>query len=172
MRKKGIGIKLYMLIIFVMVFILGISSFSWISFQRLDQSQKISLQATVEYINIVDNARQAQVSFKKQVQEWKNILLRGNDSEKFNKYYSQFTQENDNVQTQLIQLKEDMAKQDMETSSVDALLDSHKVLYSKYKEVLKSYDKNNIESYKIVDGLVTGIDRKTTDDMDALVKQI
>lgn len=170
--NKGIGLKLYMLIAFVTIFILGISSFSWITFKNLYIKHNNNLQVTAEYINIVDEARQAQVDFKKQVQEWKNILLRGNDPDSFKKYYSQFSQENDNVHTQLLKLKDDMDKHGMDTSLVDTLLSSHKEIYDKYNEAIKSYDTNNVESYRIVDKLVNGIDRKTTDDMDALVKQI
>jgi methyl-accepting chemotaxis protein len=155
-----------------MIFIIWIGSFSWITFQSFDKSHRSSLETASEYILLVDEARQAQVSFKKQVQEWKDILLRGNDNEAFSKYYSQFNQEYDNVQIQLKQLKEDMANQNMDTSLVDNLICDHNQLFNKYKEALKSYDKNNIESYHIVDNNVKGIDRKTTDNMDSLVKQI
>ena len=170
--SKGIGIRLYLLIGFVIVFTLSIISFSWITFKNSNEKYKNRLQVTTEYINIVDEARQAQVDFKKQVQEWKDTLLRGHDIESFKQYYSQFSQENNNVQAQLLKLKEDMAKQGMDTSSVDTLLNTHKDLYNKYNKAIQSYDQNNIESYRIVDGLVNGIDRKPTDDMDALVKQI
>ena len=170
--NKGIGLKLYMLIAFVTIFILGISSFSWITFKDLNTKHNNNLQVSAEYINIVDEARQAQVDFKKQVQEWKDTLLRGNDPESFKKYYSQFAQENDNVEVQLLKLKKDMNEYGMETSSVDVLLSSHKDLYNKYNNAIKNYDTNNKESYQIVDSLVKGIDRKTTDDMDVLVKQI
>jgi methyl-accepting chemotaxis protein len=170
--NKGIGLKLYMLIAFVTIFILGISSFSWITFKKLDSKHNDNLKITAEYINIVDEARQAQVEFKKQVQEWKDTLLRGNDPESFKKYYSQFSKENDSVQAQLLKLKKDMNEYGMDTSSVDTLLSSHKDLYNKYNTAIKSYDTNNKDSYQIVDTLVKGIDRKATDDMDALVKQI
>lgn len=161
-----------MLVGVVTIFILGISSLSWITFKNLNIKHNNNLQVTTEYINIVDEARQAQVDFKKQVQEWKNILLRGNNPESFKKYYSQFAQENDNVQAQLLKLKKDMDKYRLDTSLVDTLLNNHKDLYDKYNNAIQSYDPNNIESYRIVDELVKGIDRKTTDDMDALVKQI
>ena len=170
--NKGIGTRLYLLIALVIVFTLSIISFSGITFKNSNEKYKDRLQVTAEYINLVDEARQAQVDFKKQVQEWKNTLLRGRDTESFKKYYSQFSQENNNVQAQLLKLKEDMTKHGMDTSSVDTLLNAHKDLYNKYNKAIQSYDQNNIESYRIVDGLVNGMDRKPTDDMDALVKQI
>lgn len=170
--SKRIGIRLYLLIGFVVVFTLSLVSFSWITFKNSNEKHNNRLQVTAEYINIVDEARQAQVDFKKQVQEWKNTLLRGRDTEAFKKYYDQFSQENNNVQTQLLKLKEDMAKRGMDTSSVDALTNTHKDLYNKYNKAIQSFDSNNMESYHLVDGLVNGMDRKPTDDMDALVKQI
>lgn len=170
--SKGIGVKLYMLIVFVIIFILSMSSFTWVQFKNFDEKSKESLQATIEYINLVDNARQTQVDFKIQVQEWKNTLLRGYDSEAFNKYYSEFSKKNDNIQVEILKLKEDMSRNGMDTSLADTLLQSHKDLYSKYSNAIKSYDKNNPENYRTVDKLVEGIDRKVNDDMDSLVKQI
>ncbi|WP_407308232.1 methyl-accepting chemotaxis protein [Desulfosporosinus sp. SB140] len=170
--SKGIGTKLYALIGFVLVFIIYVCGFSWFTFKSLNEKEIIRLQTTAGFINMVDEARQAQVDFKKQVQEWKDTLLRGNDPASFNTYYSQFQQENDNVDTQLKKLKGDMVKQGLDTTSVEALLITHKELYDKYNTALKSYDQSNPLSYHLVDGLVKGVDRKPTDDMDALVKQI
>lgn len=156
-----------------MAFILIIGSFSWVTFESFNEKHKNMLEVTANYINIVDEARQAQVDFKKQVQEWKDTLLRGyHDHTSFKKYYYQFSQEYVSVQSQLTKLKKDMNKQGMDTSSVDKLLNNHKELYDKYNKAIQSYDENNIESYHVVDQLVKGIDRKTTDDMDTLVKQI
>lgn len=170
--SKGIGAKLYMLIGFVIVFIIAISSFTWNSINKFDEKNKKRLENTVQYTTLVDNARQVQVKFKVQVQEWKNTLLRGNDIDAFNKYYGQFTKENENVNNQIQKVKEEMSKQGMDTSIADSLLDEHAALYTKYSEAIKSYDQKNIGSYQIVDKLVTGIDRKTTETMDDLVKSI
>ncbi|KMT21754.1 methyl-accepting chemotaxis protein [Clostridium cylindrosporum] len=170
--NKGIGVRLYALIGFVIVFIITISSFTWYKFKNFDEKSKIRLESTIKYINLVDHSRQAQVHFKIQVQEWKNILLRGNDPKSFDKYYSQFTEEYENVQSRISNIKINMSKSGMDTSLVDTLLSDHKYLYDKYTKAIQGYDKKNPQSYKIVDTMVKGMDRSPTQNMDKLVSYI
>lgn len=170
--SKGIGLRLFILVAFVLIYILGSSIFSFSQFQNLDKMNQDNSQKTIALTNMVNESRQAQVEFKKQVQNWKDTLIRGNDPDSFKNYFTQFQQENDTVQTLLKKLKQDMAKQGMSTTSVDSLLNTHKELFDKYNLAIQNYDTSNRESLHIVDGLVKGIDRKPTDDIDSLVNQI
>ena len=169
---KSIGRTLFLLIFFIIIFTIGIGSFSWISFQN--QNNKISgkLNTINNFITLTDDARIVQVDFKKQVQYWKDTLLRGNDPVSFNQSYNEFLNQDKAVEAGLAKLKENIVKQNMDTSLVDKIITSHKDLHDKYTQAIQSYDKNNIQSFKIVDGLVKGIDRAPTNDMDSLVKQI
>lgn len=171
-REVGIGTKLYSLIIFVIIFIVGMCTFSWYTVSKFNNSTKERLEESRSYTILVDEARDAQVEFKIQVQEWKNVLLRGNSKDNFDKYYNQFIQSNNNVQDKLLKLKESMKNNSLDTTSVDTLMLNHKELFDKYSIAIKSYDINNSESYKTVDGLVSGLDRQTTSDMDSLVESI
>lgn len=170
--NRNIGKTLFLLIFFVIIFTIVIGSFSWISFQN--QSNKVSskLSTISNFITLTDDTRIVQVNFKKQVQYWKDTLLRGNDPASFDKSYNEFLKQDEDVQNGLAKLKENMTKQNMDTSLVDKIINSHKELHNKYTQAIQNYDKNNIQSFKIVDGLVKGIDRSTTDDIDLLVKQI
>ena len=170
--NKGIGVKLYTLIGFMVVFILGISSFTWKEFKKFDESNTARLNSTIEYTKLVDETREAQVDFKMQVQEWKNTLLRGNNQEDFEKYFSNFTKTNNSLQSKLENLKAIMTKKNIGTDTLDDLIEEHKNLYNQYSEAIKSYDVKNPESYKIVDNLVKGIDRKPTEEMDKLVDEV
>lgn len=171
-NNKGIGIRLYMLVGITVLLTLGIGLFSWISLNNISKKYDNRLSNTVNFIYLVDDARKIQVDFKKQVQEWKNTLLRGNDPESFKKYYTEFSKGNENVQAELANLKEDLIKSNMDTSLIEKLIISHKELYDKYTKAIESYDPNNIGSYKVVDTLVKGIDRAPTDQIDLLVNQI
>jgi methyl-accepting chemotaxis protein len=123
-------------------------------------------------LEAVDTARTAQVAFKKQVQEWKDLLLRGFNREDYDRYLGNFGKQEAEVQKELNALKALMVRLDMRTESVDALLKGHAELGTKYREALKGYEADKADPHRPVDKAVRGIDRAPTDAMDLLVEQI
>ncbi len=82
----------------------------------------------------------AQVAFKTQVQDWKDMLIRGNDAASYEKYFSQFEKEEKQVQTNLQNAIDLMRKQGLTTTDTEILMDAHTQLGSQYRDALKSYD--------------------------------
>ncbi len=122
-------------------------------------------------IESVDTARLAQVTFKKQVQEWKNILLRGEDEEKLAKYIKGFSEEESNVRIQLEKLKQITSNPSLGTQ-IDAFLAGHQTMGEKYRQGLEAYKQAVSEKYKVGDKAVKGIDRQPTDDLDKIVETV
>jgi methyl-accepting chemotaxis protein len=120
----------------------------------------------------VDKARQAQVHFKEQVQEWKNILLRGHDPAQFEKYRQQFDAQGQQVTDDLHALKSVMTQVGSRTDGVDALLASHADLMKQYRMALSLFEQGNIETSAVVDKRVKGIDRKPTEQMNGIVELV
>lgn len=60
-REVGIGTKLYSLIIFVIIFIVGMCTFSWYTVSKFNNSTKERLEVSRSYTVLVDEARDAQV---------------------------------------------------------------------------------------------------------------
>lgn len=118
----------------------------------------------------VDTARSAQVAFKKQVQEWKNTLLRAHDPELRQKYWSQFEKEEKNVLKYLEELRYYFQKLNLEVAVVDRAIEEHIALGEKYREKVRFLKTGIFATTFMVDASVRGIDRSATDYIDQLVK--
>lgn len=122
-------------------------------------------------INDVDAARSAQVAFKKQVQEWKDILLRGEDPEKLEKYTKGFMEEETKVDEFLLKLKRSTTDGALK-NEIDKFLDVHKSMGEKYRGGIESYKNAGTDKYKAGDKAVKGIDRQPTKDLDKIVEDV
>lgn len=120
----------------------------------------------------VDTARVAQVHFKKQVQEWKNILLRGNDQNLYNQYLRGFENEERLVNESLRSLRELTDSLRLVVPQVNETIRLHEQLGRQYREALNAYKQHNLKSAVIVDKIVRGIDRGPTDRIDQIVDTI
>ena len=82
-----------------------------------------------------DRARVMQVVFKTQVQEWKNVLLRGADARQLAKYRDGFTKSEHEVASQAAELKA-VVKDAEALTILDSFIAAHKAMGSKYATAL------------------------------------
>jgi signal transduction histidine kinase/CheY-like chemotaxis protein len=128
-----------------------------------------SLSKTIAFAKNVDMARDAQVHFKRQVQEWKNVLIRGHNTVDYAKYWSLFESEETTTQTLLRELRQ---RDPSEAGSVDRMLTELLTLGQRYRTALASFDASDPTSYRAIDTQVLGMDRPPTDEMTALVTRL
>ena len=121
--------------------------------------------ALVETTRIASDVQEA---FKTQVQEWKNILLRGNDPVKYAKYLAAFEKEEMTVQARMAKLVELMRQLGLDAPKGEDAMRKHAALGAHYREALKKYDKANPNAGKEADLAVTGIDRPIADAFDSI----
>jgi methyl-accepting chemotaxis protein len=123
-------------------------------------------------IQAVDTARLAQVHFKKQVQEWKDILLRGNEPALFEKHMRAFEEEEKRVSDYLQTLAKLTAEANLKVPEIDESIRVHEQLGRRYREALETYKRSDLRSAVVVDRMVRGIDREPTDRIDAILDVI
>ena len=112
------------------------------------------------------------ISFKGQVQAWKDLLLRGMDAEKFEKYKAEFVQRNHDVDHSLADLRNLALRESLDTVHIDEATQVYDKLTPVYLQALQKYDPTKVDSYALVDKLVTGIDREPTAKINDLVAEI
>jgi methyl-accepting chemotaxis protein len=117
-------------------------------------------------------ARLAEVHFKKQVQEWKNILLRGNERDLYERHLKAFNDEDRRVNEYLLALSDMSVTMELAVPEITNVIKTHEILGQRYREALKQYRQADLKSAILVDKSVRGIDREPTDQIDAIVDKI
>ena len=112
-----------------------------------------------EHVRAEQSVNKMNFNFKVQVQEWKNVLLRGSDPKQLKKYWGKFEKQQDLIQQQGRDLAPTL-KDDLATyrSDVEEFLQSHKDMGQAYKRGYQAFiDSGFIASAG--DKAVKGIDR-------------
>ncbi|WP_165671693.1 methyl-accepting chemotaxis protein [Metapseudomonas otitidis] len=134
------------------------------------QSYRNLVGGTLEASGLVDSAN---VEFKVQVQEWKNVLLRGKDPAALAKYWGQFEDQERKVQDilgKLVNEARDMGDRDLQTQ-VERLRSEHQSLGAAYRKGREAFLAAGADP-SAGDKAVQGIDRAASDQMTALVTQL
>ncbi len=98
--------------------------------------------------------------FKKQVQEWKNVLLRGSDTKQREKYWGKFQKEETKIQTTAESLIDIMPATEAR-SMVEEFLRSHREMGVAYRSGFKAFVDAGFDA-AAGDKAVKGIDRAPT----------
>lgn len=132
-----------------------------IGFLMLWNSIKIYEEKVVVLHSDAEAVLVVQSNFKKQVQEWKDVLLRGGDPMALEKYWSGFRNMESKVQGQtneLINRTNDPKAHELLVNFANA----HKEMGEKYDKGLEVFKSSNFES-KAGDTAVKGMDRAPTE---------
>lgn len=96
--------------------------------------------------------------FKIQVQEWKNTLIRGHDTQNRDKYWGKFQTMHKKIQGNIKSLSGSLTNT-TNRSELEKFAKSHLYMYEKYNQGFDSFTANNYD-HKAGDAAVKGIDRE------------
>nr|WP_068828167.1 methyl-accepting chemotaxis protein [Pseudomonas sp. BMS12] len=150
----------------VLILITALACFSFLSSGM--QAYRGLLDGPLQAARLIDVAN---VEFKIQVQEWKNVLLRGQDSDSLNKYWGQFEEQERKVQNTLGELAQLAGEDAALKSQVERLRSEHQTLGANYRKGRDAFLAAGGDA-KAGDAAVKGIDRAASEQMTALVEQL
>ncbi len=108
--------------------------------------------------------------FKKQVQEWKNVLLRGYEATNLNKYWGKFETKEAEIRDKITVLLPKLSNTESK-QLLHAFLASHQSMGQAYREGLEKFKTANFDP-KVGDKVVKGIDRAPTEQLAAAAAAI
>lgn len=171
-RNLKIAAKLALLgaVLLVATMVVGLEG--WHALADTHALQVQSAQTLEQYAQAADTARVAQVEFKKQVQEWKDLLLRSSDAAALATHQQAFAAQSDKTTAALQKLRGQLSALGASLDGVDNALATHESLQTSYLDALKHFDVADPNSPHVVDKLVKGIDRPPTTAIDAIVASV
>lgn len=173
MSKLNIRQKLLLLWAVAIASLVAVNVFAFIQTWRLYQNIAAAEERYTLITTTVDDARAAQSRFKTQVQEWKNILLRGKDQAAFDKHLASFNTEEQAVMERLDRVQREADKLGIaDQLGIAAVKTVFSQLAPAYREALQQYDRNAADPAALVDQAVRGIDREPTQAIDTMVENI
>ncbi|AZD03920.1 methyl-accepting chemotaxis protein [Pseudomonas chlororaphis] len=114
---------------------------------------------------------EANLQFKVQVQEWKNVLLRGKQSADLSKYWQQFEDRQRDVQGILGQLAAEPGIDAALKGRIERLREEHRVLGTAYQKGRDAFVAAGADP-AAGDAAVKGVDRAASEQMSALVSEL
>jgi methyl-accepting chemotaxis protein len=150
----------------LLILLIALSCFN--SLSNSLQSYQALLHGPIDASLLIDESN---VEFKIQVQEWKNLLIRGQKPADFDKHWGQFESQERKVQETLGKLVKEVDFDSALKTQVERLRTEHQNLGNAYRKgrdafVAASHD------VKAGDAAVKGIDRAASEQMTALSAQL
>ena len=170
--RLTIRTRLTALLVFVNVLLVAASGYAWYAIARLNNQLDHNLKVQDEVERTGDLSRRAQVAFKGQVQEWKDLLIRGRDASAYDKHFKAFQERSATVKSLLVSLNEGAKRVGLAGNIADKAIAEHDELDKKYYDALAGYKAADASAAYEIDKSIRGMDRAATDHIDLLVKSI
>jgi methyl-accepting chemotaxis protein len=166
--KTHIRVKLLLLLIsvFSIIFLSIYAGFSSMKGVMHEYSETVNQQAV-----IMSDVAALNVTFKTQVQEWKNTLIRGHDPEQLNKYWKRFNRSAVEIQKQYSEILDIIGADHPATQHLQAFAKSYPPMLNAYRSGYEAFIRSDM-NISVADKSVKGIDRAPTESLNNAVSAV
>jgi len=130
------------------------------------------MQRTEKILAMERSLDDTNVALSRQIQEWKDMLLRANDTELYNKHRQAFFDASLTSQGAFQRAKSAIRDAGMDTTFIEHMIDDNEALLSDYLAAKSILKQQQIDSFREVDKQIIGADRHLQNDFAALETEI
>jgi methyl-accepting chemotaxis protein len=133
----------------LIVAMVAIGAFGLYALRQTQSTNAANFEVARELIDAVDSARAAEVSFKIQIQEFKDVLLRGHDPKDYDKYLTAFKDHNEVIDKQFDSVQATMTRLGAPSDAVVQARTMHAAIIGQYLVGLALFERGNLESSRV-----------------------
>ena len=160
--RRAIASSAFIMLLLVAV----IGLFSLFSIWSINRAWTAGAEEMAELQALTRSSLDALVNFKVQVQEWKNILLRGDDPALLEKYLAAFRQRSNETERGIDHIAKEASRIGIPATAENAgaVLEAHRILSARYEEALRTARPQSAvltaDQARSLDRSLRGIDRE------------
>jgi len=157
MKTSSLQFKVLLLVAAAMAFFLAVSV---LALNRVYGSIRELDRVAREDFQVQELVLRTHGHFKQQIQEWKNVLLRGKDPAKLARHWDGFEASEKGAAAAAREARAGAASEEVR-AQLGAFLDAHKEAGARYRKALEAYKAAGFDPYA-GDKAVEGVDRQAT----------
>jgi methyl-accepting chemotaxis protein len=167
-----VGPRLYLMAATTSLFLayLGWTALDTLSRTTETMRYRAAYQVTVN--GAVAIARNAQLDVEREVQAWKNLIIRGHVPAEYDRQMQEFAAREAAVEEQLGQVGDSVKKLGFDATMVEDVIERHRALGAAYREALTKYKLTEFRSTQAIDRIMGDSDRAVVDAIEALADSI
>jgi methyl-accepting chemotaxis protein len=167
-----ISAKLSLLIGALIAAILFVGIYGMHSVRQAQAASAANFQVARDMMRAVDSARAAEVSVKSQVEDFKNVLLRGHAEADYEKYLDSFKKHSATIGREFDEVQAVMKQLGVPTDAVTDARRMHGEVVQHYLQALKLFERGVAESSQVADTVVRGKDQPLQARIEAIVASL
>jgi signal transduction histidine kinase len=169
-RLRYPSLRARIVLLFSFSLVVGLAS-TGLLVARLFAVSRAYDQIVRDHVDATSQVRLLQVDFKKQVQEWKDVLLRGFDAQDRRRYTDLFNRQRILVAQRVRAISASMTDRDTQAMLGEFTAESYR-LNAAYERALAVFVEADGQNPRVADRMVRGMDRPPTDLIDRLAEHI
>ncbi len=155
----------------VSLLVLSLSVVSLFSLSNSNQYHFETVDRIQAYHEIEVSVLQGRGTYKTQVQEWKNLLLRGATQSDFEKYERQFQDNASKTSAAIQSAIQGIERLGLSTENAQALAEEYQALNENYNTALKQFREPDADA-SAIDQSIRGVDRPVNERFERLAEEV
>ncbi len=161
---NNVKLKLQLFIIMGLVFIVTLGSLGGTGIWLYQKTQDLN------HADLL--LEKSEVDFALQMDEWKNILLRGHDDKAFEVHLKRFHDMETLTVKHFNEVREILAGLDVDVSGIDLLIEHHDTLVLHHQESLAAFDRHDPLAFRAIDARTAGEEEALLHELEALIDDV
>ena len=172
LRNLSVSARLTGLVGVLLLGMVSIGGYGLSSLHDAQARNALNVKQSRDILDAVDTARATEVGFKRQIQTFKNILIRGHEQKGYDEQLEKFRKRGELTSQGLDALQARLTRLGMPVAAVEEARTANATAFATYLKALGQFEVGELETSALVDNLTNSKSSQVEEKIEAIVKSV